>query len=96
MRDMARGDVQLLLALLLIGAYTSAAKVQHKVRCDGEDWMTVELVKPEDVTAIYLDELRGYPDKACMPVLEEGKATFRLPLKDVFRCGVTRIYNRMT
>ncbi|XP_071445720.1 uncharacterized protein qsm [Hetaerina americana] len=95
---MARGDMQLLLLafLLVVGSHTSAAKVQHKVRCEGDEWMTVELVKPEDVTAIYLDQLRGFPDESCQPTVEEGKATFRLPLKDVFRCGVTRIYNRMT
>lgn len=82
--------------LAICGNCLTEAKVQHKVRCDGSDWMTVELVIPDDVTAIYLDQLRGFPDKACQPIVEESKATFRLPLKDVFQCGVTRIYNRMT
>jgi hypothetical protein len=35
-------------------------------------------------------------DKACHPELELNKATFRLSFKDVYQCGVTRIYNWRT
>ncbi|XP_046404031.1 uncharacterized protein LOC124169460 [Ischnura elegans] len=93
---MAGMDVRLIVMGLLLASQGSLAKVQHKVRCEGDEWMTVELVRPEDTTAIYLDQMRGFPDESCQPVLEEGKATFRLPLKDVFRCGVTRVYNSLT
>uniref|UniRef100_A0A0A9X8F6 Phthiotriol/phenolphthiotriol dimycocerosates methyltransferase n=1 Tax=Lygus hesperus TaxID=30085 RepID=A0A0A9X8F6_LYGHE len=74
---------------------STIAKVQHKVKCY-EDSMVAELRRTDDVSAIYLEGLKYFPDPSCKPVLVEHKAVFKLSLEDVFRCGVTRIVNKAT
>ncbi|KAF6204300.1 hypothetical protein GE061_002641 [Apolygus lucorum] len=74
---------------------SSIAKVQHKVKCY-DDSMVAELRRTDDVSAIYLEGFKYFPDPACKPVLVEHKAVFKLSLDDVFQCGVTRIVNKAT
>ncbi|XP_023706967.1 uncharacterized protein LOC111864145 [Cryptotermes secundus] len=81
--------------ILLISTVACHAKVHYKVKCS-ENTMLVELVRTESTSNIYLEQLKNFPDKACHPELEQNKATFRLSLTDVFRCGVTRIHNQLT
>ncbi|KAG8271494.1 hypothetical protein J6590_060411 [Homalodisca vitripennis] len=73
-------------------AYTG---LQYKVRCL-EDSMLVEIRKTEEVTDIYLDQLKHYPDPACQPHIDGTQASLLLSLDNVFQCGVTRVVNQLT
>uniref|UniRef100_A0A1B6GGK8 ZP domain-containing protein n=1 Tax=Cuerna arida TaxID=1464854 RepID=A0A1B6GGK8_9HEMI len=89
---------KLLITTLLVSAWTvtsTTAKVQYKVRCL-EDSMLVEIRKTEDVTDIYLDQLKHYPDPACQPHIDGTQASLLLSLDNVFQCGVTRVVNQLT
>ncbi|BES97934.1 Zona pellucida-like domain [Nesidiocoris tenuis] len=81
---------------ILTALFSSAlAKAQYKVKCY-EDSMVAELRRTDDVSAIYLEGLKYFPDPACKPVLVEHQAIFKLSLTDIFQCGVTRITNQAT
>jgi len=56
--------------------------------------MAVEISKPKDVTAIYLEHLKHYPVKACQPEVEGDKFVFRLSLLDIFECMVTKVVDK--
>lgn len=45
---------------------------------------------------IYLEGLKGYPDVRCQPKINGILTEFRLSLKDVYECGVTRVINKVT
>ncbi|XP_067004525.2 uncharacterized protein qsm [Anabrus simplex] len=80
---------------LWISTVLCSAKIQSKVRCS-EDEMLVELVRPDHEAAIYLQQMKHYPDKSCQPEIDGSKATFRLSLSNVYQCGVTRVFNQVT
>ncbi|XP_029052167.1 uncharacterized protein LOC114880384 isoform X1 [Osmia bicornis bicornis] len=72
-------------------------EVQSKVRCS-EQWMEVDIVRSSPQARIYLQQMKDFPDEACKPQLNNGVATFRLPLleQDMLRCGITRVVNKVT
>ncbi|XP_008211108.1 uncharacterized protein LOC100121010 isoform X2 [Nasonia vitripennis] len=96
MRTLHRFMLLLFLGICL-GAKTAHANVQSKVRCS-EQTMEVDIVRTTPQALIYLQQLKNYPDEACKPKLGNGIATFRLSLleKDMSRCGVMRITNKLT
>merc|ERR1712223_1941864 len=67
----------------------------YKVRCSA-DQMVVEMMKPLDVKAVYLEHLKNYPVEACQPELEADRATFRLNLQDIYQCMVTKVLDKAT
>lgn len=58
--------------------------------------MRVEIVKPADVTSIYLEHLKTYPNKKCAPTIDGSKATFDLDLTNIYQCMVTKVVNKGT
>jgi len=75
---------------------TSKHKGPHyKVHCT-EHTLRVDLVKHEDVSDIYLQHLKDYPDPACKPEVVGSRATFNLDLDDIYQCMVTRVVDRST
>ncbi|TRY69290.1 hypothetical protein TCAL_08638, partial [Tigriopus californicus] len=76
-----------------VQAQTIHKDPKFKVSCTPRE-MKVELVKPADVTHVYLEHLKQYPEKSCKPVIEGDKVTFSLDLKDIFKCMVTKVVNR--
>jgi len=67
----------------------------YKVRCSA-DQMVVEMIKPLDVKAVYLEHLKNYPVEACQPQIEGDQATFRLNLQDIYQCMVTKVLDKAT
>ncbi|XP_049953697.1 uncharacterized protein LOC126470125 [Schistocerca serialis cubense] len=84
-----------LLLLPLLLAAPGLAKVQYKVHCS-DDTMQVELLMTDSMGAVYLEQLKHYPNPACHPETEGNKLTFNLSLSDVYQCGVTRVTNEIT
>merc|ERR1711988_576908 len=78
-----------------LSAETAIKESQHKVRCSNDE-MVVEMMKPSDVKAIYLEHLKNYPVQACQPELEADMATFRLNLQDIYQCMVTKVLDKAT
>jgi hypothetical protein len=62
--------------------------------------MRVEVALPQVANGtpqIYLDGMKGYPNKNCQPVVKDAAlAEFQLSLKDIYECGVTRVVNKIT
>ena len=62
--------------------------------------MRVDVVLPDSVDGsnlnVYLDGMKGYPDPKCQPEVKETLAEFKLSLKDIHECGVTRVVNQIT
>ncbi|XP_058806647.1 uncharacterized protein LOC131673028 isoform X2 [Phymastichus coffea] len=93
--------VQTNLGLVLLGisflVSKAHANVQSKVRCS-EQSMEVDIARTTPQALIYLQQLKNYPDEACKPKLTNGIATFTLSLleKDLSRCGVMRVTNKLT
>merc|ERR1712115_652091 len=84
------------LVLLASVSCISAHKGPHyKVHCS-EDSLRVDMVKHEDVSAVYLNHLKDYPDPACKPEIEGSRATFLLSLENIYQCMVTRVEDRNT
>jgi len=67
----------------------------YKVHCT-EHTLRVDLVKHEDVSDIYLQHLKDYPDPACKPEVVGSRATFNLDLDNIYQCMVTRVVDRST
>jgi len=67
----------------------------YKVHCT-EHTLKVDLVKHEDVSHIYLQHLKDYPDPACKPEVVGSRATFNLDLDNIYQCMVTRVVDRST
>lgn len=84
------------LVLLLTVSAISAHKGPHyKVHCS-EHSLRVDMVKHEDVSAVYLNHLKDYPDPACKPEVEGSRATFVLSLDNIYQCMVTRVMDKNT
>lgn len=64
-----------------------------------QEWMEVDITLPNgqaSVPHLYLEGMKGYPDERCHPVIADGLAKFKLSLKDIYDCGVTRVVNKIT
>lgn len=81
--------------LVPIICFFSFSDPVYKVKCSDEQ-MVVEMIKPLDVKALYLEHLKRYPVDACKPQISGDKATFSLSLKDIFQCMVTKVENKAT
>jgi len=83
-------------ALLIGGTCAAKHKGPHyKVHCT-KDNLRVDVVKHEDVSNIYLQHLKDYPDPACKPELVDSRATFNLDLSNIYQCMVTKVLNKNT
>lgn len=84
----------LAICLTMVTAVKNVNKIsgtQHKVKCSRKE-MTVEMMLSEDVTDVYLEGMKEYGKEiGCQPILDGDTATFRLPLGDFYRCGLTRV-----
>lgn len=67
----------------------------YKVHCT-KDNLRVDVVKHEDVSDIYLQHLKDYPDPACKPEVVHSRATFNLKLNNIYQCMVTKVLNKNT
>lgn len=86
----------LLLLTLSIGLVLAKQKgVHYKVSC-GVDTMQVDIMKRDEVSAIYLQHLKDFPEKSCQPQVEGHKATFILKLGDIYQCMLTKVVNKLT
>jgi len=82
--------------LTLLHSSTARHKGPHyKVHCS-ETSLRVDVVKHEDVTGIYLQHLKDYPDPLCKPEVVGNRATFTLSLENIYQCMVTRVMDRTT
>lgn len=84
-----------LFLLLQLSTVASHKGPHYKVHCT-EDTLRVDLVKHEDVSDIYLQHLKDYPDPACKPTVVGSRATFLLSLDNIYQCMVTRVTDRTT
>merc|ERR1711936_1170462 len=67
----------------------------YKVHCT-HDHLRVDIVKQEDISDIYLQHLKEYPDPSCKPEIVDRRATFNLNLEEFYRCMVTRVVSATT
>jgi len=81
--------------LLLGGAWAKHKGPHYKVHCT-KDNLRVDIVKHEDVSDIYLQHLKDYPDPACKPEVVNSRATFNLKLSNIYQCMVTKVVNKNT
>jgi len=82
--------------VLLVNLVTAKHKGPHyKVHCT-KDNLRVDVVKHEDVSDIYLQHLKDYPDPACKPEIVHNRATFNLKLNNIYQCMVTKVLNKNT
>jgi len=88
-------QASLLLLVLVTSAVAKHKGSHYKVHCE-EDSLKVDIVKHEDVSQIYLQHLKDYPDPACHPTVEGNKATFILNLDNIYQCMVTKVVNTNT
>jgi len=86
-----------LLVLILLGeSWAAKQKGPHyKVHCS-KDSLRVDVVKHEDVSDIYLQHLKEYPDPKCKPEIVGQRATFQLSLSNIYQCMLTKVLNRET
>lgn len=62
-----------------------------------EDFMNIDIPLPSnniETSDVYLDGMKGYPNPRCQSTINDQVASFRLPLKDFYECGVTRIVHK--
>lgn len=67
----------------------------YKVHCT-KDNIRVDIVKQEDITDIYLQHLKKYPDPTCKPEIVDRRVTFNLSLSDFYKCMITKVVNKNT
>jgi len=67
----------------------------YKVHCT-KDNLRVDIVKQEDVSDIYLQHLKEYPDPSCKPEIVDRRVTFSLGLEEFYRCMVTKVVSATT
>lgn len=67
----------------------------YKVHCT-KDNLRVDIVKQEDVSDIYLQHLKEYPDPSCKPEIVDRRVTFSLDLEEFYRCMVTKVVSATT
>jgi len=82
------------LAVLAVGCAKHKGP-HYKVHCT-KDNLRVDVVKHEDVSDIYLQHLKDYPDPACKPEIVDSRATFNLKLTNIYQCMVTKVLNKNT
>lgn len=60
--------------------------------------MRIEIPIVPGTKSVYLQQLKHYPDEECQPTYDPQRtlATLDLSLKDVYRCGITRVVNKIT
>ncbi|KAK7862346.1 hypothetical protein R5R35_011573 [Gryllus longicercus] len=58
--------------------------------------MAIEVPLPDSGSSVYLQHLKSFSELACQPDIVDGVARFRLPLDNVFQCGITRVTNQQT
>lgn len=86
----------LLVCLLCVSQAAKHVKGPHyKVHCT-KDNIRVDIVKQEDITDIYLQHLKNYPDPTCKPEIVDRRVTFNLSLSDFYNCMITRVVNKHT
>ncbi|XP_050426872.1 uncharacterized protein LOC126837110 [Adelges cooleyi] len=87
----------LLLSLLSVRSLESPndPKVQYKINCD-DDVMTIDIKRTDNIKSVYLSQLQFYPAPACKPTFDKDLISFKLSLKDVYQCGVTKVTNKAT
>ncbi|GAB6023973.1 hypothetical protein CHUAL_008702 [Chamberlinius hualienensis] len=80
---------------LFIATVHLCTAVEYKVSCFPKS-MVATIYLPNAQSAAYLDRLKGYP--ACQPKLGEDRhqAVFQLSLEDIYSCGTTRVFDRIT
>lgn len=81
--------------LFSVSICTAHKGPHYKVHCT-PNTLRVDLVKHEDITSVYLEHLKDYPDPACKPEIEGNRATFLLNLENIYQCMVTRVVDRNT
>jgi len=67
----------------------------YKVHCT-HDHLRVDIVKQEDISDIYLQHLKEYPDPSCKPEIVDSRATFNLSLDEFYKCMLTKVVNSAT
>lgn len=67
----------------------------YKVHCTKNN-IRVDIVKQEDITDIYLQHLKNYPDPTCKPEIVDRRVTFNLSLSDFYNCMITKVVNKHT
>jgi len=88
--------VSLLVCLLCVSQAAKHVKGPHyKVHCT-KDNIRVDIVKQEDITDIYLQHLKNYPDPTCKPEIVDRRVTFNLSLSDFYKCMITKVVNKHT
>jgi len=86
----------LVLSLLCVSQAAKHVKGPHyKVHCT-KDNIRVDIVKQEDITDIYLQHLKNYPDPTCKPEIVDRRVTFNLSLSDFYNCMITKVVNKHT
>lgn len=56
--------------------------------------MKVVVFLNDSSSVAFLEKLKGYA--GCLPEVTSGKATFILPLDNIYACGTTRMHNKLT
>jgi len=86
----------LVVSLLCVSQAAKHIKGPHyKVHCTKEN-IRVDIVKQEDITDIYLQHLKNYPNPTCKPEIVDRRVTFNLSLVDFSDCMITRVVNKHT
>merc|ERR1712001_128632 len=89
-------STSVLLSLLCVSQAAKHVKGPHyKVHCT-KDNIRVDIVKQEDITDIYLQHLKNYPDPTCKPEIVDRRVTFNLSLSDFYNCMITKVVNQHT
>lgn len=79
--------------IIIITFLQLADTAEYKVTCSPKV-MVASITLPSPQSTVYLDRLKGYP--VCAPKVRDGKAVFELSLEDIYSCGTTRVYDRIT
>lgn len=87
--------LQLLLLLSFTGVLSKQKGLHYKVHC-AKDSMSVEVRLRDEVSSIYLQHLKDFPETACKPQVEGRKATFVLNLDNIYQCMLTKVVNKKT
>lgn len=83
----------LICGLLFIFQSALAQQIDYDVTCSSQR-MKVTINLDHNGTRVYLDKMKGY--SACQPKLRGNTAVFKLSLTDIYKCGTTRMYNKLT
>jgi len=87
--------------IVILASLSSSIAVKHnkgphyKVHCT-HDNLKIDIVKHEDISDIYLQHLKEYPDPTCKPEIVDSRATFNLRLSEYYKCMLTKVVNSQT